>query len=61
MFSLIIILAVLASAAICFYRAKARNADTRHWTTMGIIFGPFAIPFAFFSSPIDKPKHNKTK
>ena len=46
---LIIAALFFTSALICFYIARARNANTRFWIAMGIAFGPLAIPFAFFS------------
>ena len=33
---------------ICYQIAKSRNGDARFWGLMGVLFGPFAIPFTFF-------------
>jgi len=41
----------ILSIFICIYIAKARGANTRFWGIMGLIFGPLAIPFVFFSKP----------
>jgi len=32
--------------------ASERDADKKFWLTMGIVFGPFALPFVFFSKAI---------
>ena len=44
---------IIVSAMTCHYVAKQRQANPVFWGVMGIIFGPFAIPFAFFA----KAKH----
>ncbi|MFT5038630.1 MAG: hypothetical protein ACI94L_001200 [Flavobacteriaceae bacterium] len=46
-----VILATLVSAYVCYTIAKERRADARFWVWMGILFGPLAIPFVFFSKP----------
>lgn len=30
---------------------KRRNGNVRFWVIMVLIFGPFALPFAFFAKP----------
>ena len=45
------ILATAASAYVCYTIAKERRADARFWVWMGIVLGPLAIPFVFFSNP----------
>jgi len=35
----------------CYYIAKNRHASAMFWALMGAIFGPLAIPFAFYSNP----------
>ena len=41
--------------------ASKRNADKRFWLIMGIVFGPFALPFVFFSKAIPETiKHEET-
>ena len=42
---------LLISMAACYGIAKSRSADTKFWLVMGILFGPLAVPFAFFSKP----------
>jgi hypothetical protein len=55
MFVALILLPII-SAAICYFIAKRRNAQTSFWVLMGLVFSLFAIPFAFFA----KPKKNIT-
>jgi hypothetical protein len=38
----------IISIFVCYQIAKNRGADTRFWGWMGVFFGPFAIPLAFF-------------
>jgi hypothetical protein len=45
-----IVLYVLSIVA-CHYIAKRRGAKPVFWGFMGAMFGPFAIPFAFFARP----------
>jgi len=40
---------IVASAIICHYLAKSRGANPVFWGVMGILFGPFAIPFVFLA------------
>jgi hypothetical protein len=47
---ILLILNVL-SVFFCIYLAKSKGASTRFWGIMGLIFGPLAIPFVFFSKP----------
>ena len=46
-------LLLLASIAACHAIAKRRGGNPVFWGVMGALFGPLAIPFAFFLS---KPK-----
>ncbi|MGD8571285.1 MAG: hypothetical protein PVF34_00620 [Gammaproteobacteria bacterium] len=41
----------LVSAIFCHFIAKGRRADAVFWGVMGAVFGPLAIPFAFFARP----------
>lgn len=45
---------IVASAVACHYIAKSRDANFVFWGLMGALFGPFAIPFAFFSKPVQR-------
>ena len=38
----------IISIIICYQIAKTRGGNTRFWGWMGVLFGPFAIPFAFY-------------
>jgi len=49
--SIALILATLVSAYVCYTIARERRANARFWIWMGILFGPLAIPFVFFSKP----------
>ena len=40
---LVLFLATLASAYVCYTIAKERHADARFWVWMGILFGPFYL------------------
>jgi len=41
----------LICGGICHYIAKKRHAKVSFWLVMGALFGPLAIPFAFFARP----------
>ena len=56
MFAIIVIVVSVASAVICNQIAKHRGGRAIYWSSMGLIFGPFAIPFAFFARPVRPPK-----
>ena len=38
----------IISIFICYKVTKDRGGNARLWGWMGVVFGPFAIPFAFF-------------
>ena len=56
MMLIILIFLIILSIVVCYFVAKRRGADPIIWGVMGGIFGPFAVPFVFFSKP--KPKQN---
>ena len=41
----------LISAVICYLVSKHRGSSTLYWITAGLLVGPLAIPFVFFSKP----------
>ena len=41
----------IASIILCHQMAKSRGANPVFWGVMGALFGPLAIPFAFFAKP----------
>jgi len=45
-----LIIAIIASATICFYVAKNKNLNARYWAFAGCLIGPFAIPFVFLAN-----------
>lgn len=47
----VILMLTLLSVFICYYIAKSRNGRAMYWAFWGAVFGPFAIPFVFFSKP----------
>ena len=47
----LLVIANLLSMLVCYQVAKSRKADRWYWFLAGLLFGPFAIPFAFFSKP----------
>ena len=46
-----IIIISLAFGAIFYMIAAKRKANTVFWALMGVLFGPFALPFVFFARP----------
>ena len=50
----ILIIANLLSVLICCWIARSRKADLWYWFFAGLLFGPLAIPFAFFAGPDDR-------
>lgn len=47
-----VLLIFMICTGICYSVAKKRNAKVSFWVVMGVLFGPLAIPFVFFSKPI---------
>ena len=47
----LLIFAHLLSVLICCLIAGSRQADRRYWFFAALLFGPLAIPFAFFAGP----------
>lgn len=51
-------LALLMFSALCIYIcysvAKSKKANVTFWVTMGLLFGPLAVPFVFFAKPRNK-------
>ena len=45
----LIMVVTLCSAFVCFTVARERGADATFLIWMAILFGPFAVPFVFFS------------
>ena len=39
---------------VCYVIAKERGGNTRFWGCMAVLFGPFAVPFVFFTKPKEK-------
>jgi len=52
---LVTALLLLASVVACHAIAKRRGGNPVFWRVMGLLFGPFAIPFAFLA----RPKHRE--
>ena len=44
----------LISMILCFFVAKQRKAKIRYWLLVSLLVGPLAIPFVFFSKPVDE-------
>lgn len=44
-----LILIFLASGYISYFIAKKRRAKTSYWTLLGVLLGPFVIPFVFLA------------
>lgn len=53
------LLANAVGVVVCFIIAKMnRSRHVAFWTTMGLVFGPFAIPFALWRTRIEKSAKN---
>jgi hypothetical protein len=39
---------------ICYSVAKGRGANVRFWVIMGLLLGPFAVPFVLFSKKVNQ-------
>lgn len=50
----LLIVVNLFSMFICYQIARLRKADRWYWLFVGLLFGPFAIPFVFFAGPRKK-------
>lgn len=48
---IVFVLIPIVCAGICYSVAKKRNAAIPFWVVMGVLFGPFALPFVFMSKP----------
>ena len=44
-----LILVTAFFGALLYFIAAKRNANTSFWLAMGILFGPFALPFVFMA------------
>ena len=49
----IILIINLMSMILCFFVAKHRKAKIQYWLLVSLLVGPLAIPFVFFSKPVD--------
>ncbi len=41
----------LCSTLVCYCVAKKRGAKVAYWVVLGVLIGPFAVPFVFFAKP----------
>jgi hypothetical protein len=48
-YMLYLILITAFFGALLYFIAAKRNANRRFWLAMGIVFGPFALPFVFMA------------
>ena len=48
-YTLILLTVYALCVALVALVARLRGADLRYWTRMGVIWGPFALPFACFA------------
>ena len=46
---LVLFLATLASAYVCYTIAKERHADAQFWVWMGVLFGPLEKHFVYLT------------
>jgi hypothetical protein len=47
----LLIIVNLLSMVICYQVARSRKADRWYWLILGLLLGPFAVPFVFFARP----------
>ena len=47
----VILIVTGLSMLACYQIVNARSGDRVFWVLMALLFGPFAIPFAFFAKP----------
>ena len=47
----------IASIVACHWIAASRGGNAVFWGTMGFLFGPLAIPFAFMAKPRTTDPH----
>ena len=45
---------------LCYYVAKSRNANKVFWVLAALLVGPLAIPFVFFSKPVNNHKSQES-
>jgi len=50
----LVVMFYVVGIVVCHYIAKNRGAKPVFWGVMGALFGPFAIPFAYFARPESK-------
>ena len=48
---LVLVIISAICAGVCYGIARSRGSRVAFWVVMGALFGPFAIPFVFFSKP----------
>jgi hypothetical protein len=58
MFGLAVFVVAVGSIVACHVLAGRRGANPVYWGVMGLLFGPFAIPFAMFAKPERRPREN---
>jgi len=50
---LVLLIISFCFAGLLYLIAAKRGSNKIFWTIMGFVFGPFAIPFVFFSKKVD--------
>jgi hypothetical protein len=48
-----VILVSLIFGVLCYYLAGRKGYNKQFWFIMGVLFGPFAVPFVFLRSKKD--------
>jgi hypothetical protein len=53
---IILVIVSIFCGAFCYLIAQKKQANPFNWLLIGLLAGPFAIPFVFFAKPavIDK-------
>ncbi len=52
----ILIIINLISMVLCYLIAKHRKSKILYWLLASLLVGPLAIPFVFFSKPVNEPE-----
>jgi hypothetical protein len=47
-------LITLFFGGLSYFIALKRGANTIFWLVMGLVFGPFALPFVFFAKKVEE-------
>jgi hypothetical protein len=55
-YMVILLIINLISMVLCYLIAKHRKSKILYWLLASLLVGPLAIPFVFFSKPVNEPE-----